>query len=141
MPLFAANYAEVTVGEQKPINLDRQRYAEFEAEGLLRLYTARTVTGQLIGYTQFILGRNLHHCEQRDAWHDATYLLPEYRGNRTGKTLLAFADLHLINDGADAIYQHVTPRGTHGAMLERMGYGVVETIYMRRIKESDHGRR
>ena len=70
---------------------------------------------------------------------DILFLLPEFRGSTVGFRLVKFCDEQLRAEGVQVVYQHV--KNAHpmlGAVLSRVGYEPVETIYAKRLDH--HGR-
>lgn len=132
LPLFEKHYQEIAKYHDIPLAPDFAAYAALEAQGNLRVYSARNA-GDLIGYVVFFVRPHLHYSGTLFAAQDVLFLLPEYRKGMTGLRLIKFADERLKAEGVQVVTQHVKDHMDFGPILERMGYERVETTYMRRL--------
>ena len=161
LPLLERHWAEVAHYTDIPLCVDASVYHAAEANGALRIYTARRETtvrtgpfptaqrqelnagvvpvrgqservDQLVGYAVFFVRSNPHYALSVQAVQDVIYVAPESRGN-TGARLIQFADDELREEGAQAVYHHVKTAHNWGKLLERMGYEAVDVIYAKRL--------
>lgn len=133
MPLLELHYHEIASFKDIPLAPDFTAYKQREADGLLRVYTARE-DGKLIGYACFFFARNLHYSTSVQAVQDVLYIDPGQRGRGFGPEFLAFCDAALAADGAEVVFHHV--KEAHpalGILLSRMGYGATERIWAKRL--------
>src|SRR5699024_275904 len=80
LPLLEAHYHEVAHYQDIPLCPDRERYEAVEANGMLRLYTARDDAGALVGYAVFFVQTNAHYATSLQAVQDVLFVHPDYRG-------------------------------------------------------------
>jgi GNAT superfamily N-acetyltransferase len=111
---------------------DRQAYAEFEAAGQLRCYTARA-EGKLVGYVVFFVREHMHYRGSRQAMQDVLVLHPGYRSGTTAAMLLRTAETHLRGEGVQVVYHHAKRSTQDADLLGRLGYELVEGIYAKRL--------
>lgn len=132
-PLSEAHYKEIAHYQDIPLNPDLMKYEMLERGGVLRTFTMRTDTGELVGYAIFIVQHNLHYKDSLQAIQDVIFLRKENRG--TGGNLIKYCDNKLRVEGVQVVYQHVKFSHDFGPLLERMGYHLVEKIYGKRLDQ------
>ncbi len=138
-PLLLAHWREIAQHQDIPLDPDRDLYAKMEDLGCLRCFVAREIDadnkpGRIIGYSAFVVRPALHYRGSIQAQQDVVFLLPDYRRSRIGVQLIAFADEQLRLEGVQVVHQH--QKNAHpalGAVLSRMGYEAVETIWSKRL--------
>ena len=128
-PLLMKHWEEIAHFKAVPLDPDYDAYLRAEAQGKLRVFTARK-DGTLVGYSVFFMG-NLHYRSARIATQDILFLLPECRGF-TGYRLIRFSDSELKAEGVEVTYHHVKVAHDFGPLLAHMGYAPVDIIYARR---------
>lgn len=130
-PLLKKHWQEIARFKDIALDPNWEGYFGADRAGALRIYTARTDIGTLIGYGIFFKG-HLHYKGSFISTQDIFFVLPEHRGI-VGARLLQFCDAQLKAEGAQAVYQHVKKAHDFGPMLQRMGYEPVETVWVRRF--------
>lgn len=131
-PLLQAHWREVAHYQDIELDPDEEAYAEVEARGQLRTYTARE-NGRLIGYVIFFVRPNHHYAGSLQAWQDVLYLDPEHRRGRAGVTLIRVAETRLRAEGVQVVYHHAKRTNRVGELLGRLGYELVDEIYAKRL--------
>lgn len=133
IPLFVLHYQQVAHYQDIKLAPDYERFLAIQKAGVLRVYTAREETGELIGYAFFLVSPSLHYCGSLQALQDILFIHPERRG--FGKEFIAWCDEQLKAEGVQVVYHHVKakPELDFSALLERMGYTLVDKIYGKRL--------
>lgn len=130
-PLLKRHWAEVGHYPDIPLEVDAGVYLGAEANGQLRIFTARD-GGRLVGYAAYFVRPNPHYASSVQAVEDVIFVAPECRGS-TGARLIRFADDALRAEGVQAVYHHVKLAHNWGPLLERMGYEPIDVIYGKRL--------
>lgn len=133
-PLLAKHWREIAHYQDIALDPDKARYMHLDAVGALRVFTARTASWRLIGYSVFMVSPNIHYRQSLQATQDVIYVDPDLRSGRVGMGLIAFGDEQLRADGVQVVYHHA--KNAHpalGRLLGHMGYESIETIYARRL--------
>lgn len=140
LPLLVKHKDEIAHFPDIPLDVDVARYRRMDGAGLLRIYTARlhgdfSNLTALIGYAVFIVDRNPHYQSSLQAVQDVLFVDPEHRNSLVGVELIRFTERELRWEGIEAIYQHVKlAHPALGAILGRIGYAPIETIFVKRLK-------
>lgn len=130
-PLFEKHYKEIAHYQDIPKDMDIDQYDFIEKHGFLKVYTCRHVSGALVGYAIFFVKTNIHYKGSLQANQDILFIDPKHRG--FGKSFIKYCDDELTKLGVQVVYHHVKLSHNWGALLERMGYEAIETIYGRRL--------
>lgn len=130
-PLLKEHWAEIAQYPDIPLDPDFFQYRRAERAQQLRIFTARK--DELIGYAIYILAPALHYRSSLQAKQDVLYLKPAHRAGRIGWRLIEFADEQLRKDRVQIVHQHVKWNHNFGPLLDRIGYGLSEYIYSRRL--------
>lgn len=105
-------------------NLDLNHFFTIANAGLARVYVARDETG-IVGYTMFLLHRDLFKAHVKQAECVAVYVEPRYRGTFMAKRLFQFAEKMLTEkDGAMRLISTTSKDPRLQAFYERLGYCV-----------------
>jgi len=136
-PLLAAHYDEVAHFKHIKLAPDRDFYANCDATGHLRTYTARS-GGALVGYGQYIVGFNPHYKHSFQASEDVIYIDRAHRG-ALGWRFITWTDDQLRLEGCQVVMRHIKVAHDYGRLLERIGYTAVDRIFARRL-DGRHGR-
>lgn len=128
-PLLHKHYEEIAHFKTIPLDPDYDQYLQLEELGVIRLFTARTDDGLLVGYAVFFVRANLHYKSSLQAAQDIIFIDPAHRG--TGAKFILWCDEQLKAEGVQAVYHHVKKAHNFGPMLERFGYELVDLIYGR----------
>lgn len=131
-PLLHAHWLEIAHYADIPINPDWDFYANMDAAGSLRIFTARN-DGELVGYAVFFVGPNRHYKDSIQAVQDVVFLHPNYRGARVGASLILFADAECQSENIQVIYHHIKAAHDFGPLLVHCGYELVDLIYAKRL--------
>lgn len=131
-PLLVEHWQEIAQFPDITLAPDVPLYKALDEAGMLRIYTARAA-GKLIGYVAFIVRTHMHYRDSLQAQQDVLFLQAEHRRGLTGIRLLRFAEADLQQLGVQVVYQHVKTAHDFGPILERLGYGLVEKIYSKRL--------
>lgn len=130
-PLLEAHWKEVAHYPDIPLDVDWPRYDALEYAGLLKIFTARSGQGQLLGYAIFVVQTNMHYRKSLQAMQDVLFISEQHRG--FGRKFIEWCDDRLRDDGVQAVYHHVKIAHNFGPLLERMGYELIDRIYGRRL--------
>lgn len=131
LPMLTANHAETGILTSEDFKPSKSRFEALESVNVLKLFTAREA-GKLVGYALFLVVPHLHFSGKLWAQQDAMFILPEYRGF-SGAKFIQYTDTELRSEGVDLVLRHVTPKLDYSRTLERMGYGHIESAYLRRL--------
>lgn len=122
-----------------PFNPDYARYIESEKRGQFIVFTAR-LHGELVGYLQYYVFRDMHSAGMRQAREDAFFFIESVRGKGHAPKLLKFAEEALLNLGCRFVgMSSKAPAGGPdiGSFLERKGYRPVATYYVKQLEHSN----
>lgn len=133
IPLLRSHYEEIAHYRDIPMDPDWDAYDALQKSGMLRICTARTGDGELVGYVCHIVRPHLHYRSALTAIQDVVFLREDHRGGGLGMKLIAFADQRLAGEGVKITMQHVKAAHDFGPLLERMGYELVDHLYCRRL--------
>jgi hypothetical protein len=131
MPLLEAHHKEIA-WQGVPLDVNFEEYKAVGAAGFLRVYTARE-NGELAGYAGFYVRHHPHSRQTIQALADIIYITPTKRG--FGKKFILWIDSQLFAEGVSVIYHSVTTKFDFSHLLERMGYTIDSTLYVRRLND------
>lgn len=131
-PLFVKHYKEIAWHQDKiPLAPDCAAYAELEAKGIWKLYTARR-EGELVGYACWFVSTYLHYNTTRCAQNDVIYVDPSYRG-KTGMQLIRFSETELKKLGVQVLSLHIKECLNWGPLAQRVGFEHTEANWQKWI--------
>ena len=130
-PLLLEHWKEITQYVDIPLDPDYQRYYTLEQSGLLRVFTARSKEGNIIGYAVFFVNTNAHYKQSLQALQDVIFIDPKHRG--IGGRFILWCDEQLKSEGVQLVCHHIKAKHNFGPMLERFGYELIDLIYGRRL--------
>jgi hypothetical protein len=133
-PLLFQHWREIAHYQDIPLDPNLEGYMAANEAGGLRVYTARDNEGVLVGYAVFIVRRNLHYSSSLQAIQDILYIAPTRRG--LGGYFIHWCDDRLKEEGVQVVYHHVKEAHNFGALMERLGYELVDHIYARRLDQN-----
>lgn len=136
LPLWQAHYDEVAHFKDIPLDPNLAVYAGIAANGNLRIFTARQWSESginLVGYQVFFLNANPHYKTSFQAVQDILFLDESVRKGMTGYRFIKWCDAQLKAGGVQVAIQHVKAKHDFGRILERLGYGLQDLIYTRRL--------
>lgn len=128
--LLQDHYEEIAerkdiIGKLDP---DYSRYAALEQNKVLHILTARD-DGKLIGYYIALIFPMLHYKTIVHSADDIHFIHPQYRKGSLGVRLFLEAEKMIKQYKALLTFVRVKVAHDHGALLERLGYKVVEKLY------------
>lgn len=132
-PLAEEHFHEVGHFPDIPLDLHEAKYRACEDAGIFRLFTARTDSGMLVGYSSYWVDTQPHHRHSLQAFHDALFLIPEVRKLNHGSRFVAWCDDWLRREGVQVVHFASHARNPIGPMLERNGYEVEDVVYVKRL--------
>lgn len=133
MPLLEKHYHEIAHYKDIPLDPDFEQYEKLEQIDALRAFIARDDLGVMVGYAVYFIRHNIHYRSSKQALQDILFIDPERRG--FGAKFILWCDKQLRAEGVQITYHHVKAAHNFGAMLERLGYRLVDLIYTRRLDE------
>lgn len=139
VPLWVQHYDECALDKDIPLQPVRATYDRIQANGCLRIYTARTAAGALIGYCIYFVAVNAHYGSLTQANQDLLYVDQYYRGSRIGVELIRYTHNELRAEGVRVVTQHSKGGKLDlGPMLKRLlGYREHDIIYSKRLDKDD----
>lgn len=130
-PLLQKHWQEIAHYKDIPLDPDYDQYIKLEELGITRTFSARTKDGVLIGYAVFFVRPHIHYRSCIMAHQDVIFIHPERRG--IGFFFIAFCDEALRKEGIQVVSQHMKSKFSFGPMLERIGYELMDLVYVRRL--------
>lgn len=110
---------------------DFARYAQFERLGILRIYTLRE-EGALKGYALYLIGPSLNYRELLMAQQTLIFVHPQSRGSASAQ-FVRYIEKQLALDGVHEVSQSSPARRPIGNWLERLGYTLKESVYVKAL--------
>lgn len=144
MPLLIEHKEEIAHYQDIELDPDIEAYNQCEEMGVLRCYTAR-LHGELIGYSINFLKPNMHYRQSLQGLQDVLFVAKAHRHGRVGVKLIRYKEEQLQAEGTQVTYEHTKVndqirlalkclnRTDVGAIMERLGYELVDLIYARRL--------
>ena len=130
-PLLLEHWKEIAQYDDISLDPDYERYYTLEQNGLLRVFTARSEEGNIIGYAVFFVNTNAHYKQSLQASQDIIFIHPNHRG--TGGRFILWCDEQLRSEGVQVVFHHLKAAHNFGPMLERFGYELIDLIYGKRL--------
>lgn len=113
-----------------PLDPDVPVYKLLEDTGVLETHTARDKdTGELIGYSVWIVTPHIHYKTSLTATNDVIFIHPKVRKGLQGYKFLKYTINAIKERGVQRILLHVKPHVDFGPAIERLGGKRLETIY------------
>lgn len=136
-PLLEKHWEEIAVNKDKiKLNPDWDAYRELEAQGKLKIFTAREGEN-LVGYFVVVVTTNLHYKDHLFATNDIIYLAPEYRKGFVGIRLIRFAEKCLKEDKVSVLVVNTKVHKPFDPVLERLGFNLTERVYSKYLGGND----
>lgn len=136
-PLLREHWQEVTPDHNRELNVDWLYYFKAESLGHFVGYSAR-YNGELIGYLAYFIHPHPHYKQEIVGKEDVFFILPKYRTGSLGIRLMKFAEQELKLRGVTLLLQHSKVHKPIDAILKRMNYKPVDTLFIKSLGES-HG--
>lgn len=131
-PLWARHHKEVEQIRGMTLEPNLSMYAALSAAGVLRIFTARQEK-ELVGYQVFTITKHPHFKDMTQATMDILYLSPAARLGWMGYHFLKFVDDEFRKEGVNLLFRGISARHDFGPVLERIGYDLVDYIFLRRL--------
>ena len=133
-PLLEKHWEEIAVNKDHiKLNPDWEAYADLEASGNLKIFTARD-DGALIGYFVVFVRKHIHYKDHLFAHNDILFLSEPYRKGYTGIKLIKFAEECLKADGVSVLTINTKTHRPFDGVLQRLGFNHVENIYSKFLR-------
>jgi len=113
------------------LDLDFETYENLNESDIAVLYTMRTKSGALVGYSSFFFIRSLHSKSKIQAIQDAFYVLSQYRGITSIKFFRFVEDQ--LRSKANLILRQSTESSDWSRTLIRSGYVKQETLFIKNL--------
>jgi len=134
-PLIVQHWEEIALNKGvMKLNPDWDAYFLLEAEGKLKIFTARDA-GLLVGYFVVTLGYNIHYKDHLCATNDIIYLHKEYRKGYAGIKLIKFAEQCLREDGVSTLNINTKIHQPFDKVLQWLKFKPIERVYSKYLKE------
>mgnify|MGYP001614702923 CR=1 FL=1 len=136
-PLFTEHWKELALNRDVVrLDPDWDRLYALDIQGVLRVLTARVLSGQLFGYVFLMVGPHLHYKSTLWGHVDMFWLDPVYRQGWTGvrlfKTLIKDAQtMEVVNLTLPTKHHFMDNRVTK--LLQRLGFVPIETVHAMRL--------
>ena len=117
-------------GETAPLDVDWDRYAALEREGVFRLLSARR-GDELVGWGAYFFMPHLQFKTTPHILCDSIYVTPEHRG--IAPSLIRAAEREARTAGRPVRIVYCARDVRFGALLERLAYRQVETVHWKLI--------
>lgn len=130
-PLLQKHWEEIAHYKDIPLNPDYELYFQLEKIGVLKVFICRNDQYKILGYAVYVVRPNMHYKHSLMAMQDIIYLDPNGRG--TGLFFLKWCDEQLKDMGCQVVFQHIKAAHNFGPALERIGYGLQDLIYSKRL--------
>lgn len=131
--MLRAHYDEVAL--HKDVMVLRPRwdaYQRMQAANQCFILGAR-IAGKLVGYTTNFIAPHMHYASLVVCQNDAVFVLPEHRKTSLGLRLMKDTEAEAKARGARLMLWHAKEGTRLDSVLSRMGYGVQDIIYSRRL--------
>jgi GNAT superfamily N-acetyltransferase len=133
-PLLEKHWQEIAVNKEHiKLNPDWEAYADLEASGNLKIFTARDGSA-LVGYFVVFVRNHIHYKDHLFAHNDILFLSEPYRKGFTGIKLIKFAEECLKADGVSVLTINTKTHKPFDGVLQRLGFNHVENIYSKLLR-------
>jgi len=129
--LTRANNEETGAIQGAEFAPDKERYLETERLGFIVSFTLR-LAGRLVGYCLMFVSNHLHYPSTVWAVQDTLFVSKSYRGLGAVK-FIKWIDSQLKGMSINVVIRQVSSKLDYSRTLERMGYGAIETGFIRRL--------
>lgn len=131
IPLLVGHYAELPRFKDIKPEPDWDFYLKAGSIGVMKCFTLRE-EGKLIGYAVFSVSKHPHFKNSLQAVHDLLYLEPASRKGRNGIEFIKDCDEALTAMGCQVISWSSNSQHDYSAILERLGYQLVDLTFSRK---------
>lgn len=137
LPLLRQHWEEISHYKDIALEPDVEAYFSLQLTGSLRVFTARTSENELVGYAVYFIRNHLHYKSCRMAYQDILFIRRDVRG--LGGSFIFWCDDQLKNEGVQVVAQHIKAAHNFGPLLEKVGYTLMDLIYVRRLDTPQGG--
>lgn len=131
--LFYNHWEEIALYKDKiKLNPDWSFYEAIYESGNLGIYTVRK-DEKLIGYFIVVAKPHPHYKDNLFAVNDILYLSPEYRKGLVGYKLIKFVEEDLKKMGISVLVVNTKVHKPFDALMERLGFNLIERVYSKYI--------
>ena len=127
-PLLYASWVELEDGEYE-LDPDYEGYQSLEDLGLLRIFTARSASGKLVGYMLIMINNHMHHKTVKYAMSDLIYVTPEYRDGKAAVGLIEYAKKNLKTDGVKRLIIVMKVEHKFKKLLRYLSFRPIEQLW------------
>jgi DNA-binding Lrp family transcriptional regulator len=111
-----------------PFSPDLNRYKNLSDAGLIKTYTMRDQSSQILGFSIFSLYTHSYSSVTRYAVQDIIYVTPSKRGPSAVK-FITWIDKQLQLLGANVVLYSVNKDKDFGRLLEKIGCSLTSYVY------------
>jgi hypothetical protein len=129
--LFLMHWNEIAHYPDIRLNPDKDFYLKADEMGMIRVFTARNLSN-LIGYSVYFVRPDMHYKQVIKAQQDVLFILKTWRGI-FGSDFIAWCDDQLKAEGVQIVAHHVKKAHDFSPLLTRLGYELMDLIYVRRF--------
>ena len=104
-------------------------------QGVIRFFTCRDDTNDLVGYLVMTVHEGPHHQTVLKAQMDNMYVTPEHRHTEVAESLIATAERTLKQDGVAVMQINFKTHTPCQSLMDKLGYYKVEVSYTKYIKD------
>ena len=130
LPLMKAHWDEIEDPDMA-FEPDFETYKKLDEAQVLRVFTARSDTNEMLGYCVYFVQVNPLSKSLIQANQNALFIKKGCRG--FGKQFIAWCDDMLKKEGINHVFHHVSVLHDYSPILRRLGYKMTYSIYSRRI--------
>ena len=133
LPMLFRHWEEIALDRDTiPLVVDFDTYDALARAGILHIVIARK-DGELIGYFWALVKNHMHYASTLMGFTDILYIDKPHRKGRTGQHLIKAMEDSLKARGVHKVFIATKTKLNLGPLFERMGYGVHEVIYSKKI--------
>lgn len=130
-PLWRQHHNEL-VGKETPLKPNIELYLQLQRNKRLVVFTVRSGTGHLIGYSFFILSEHIHRTQVLKADNDLFFITKRFRKGWLAAKFIRYCEKKLFESNINQIYMRTKVRASFGPLLERCGYKAEEVLYIKK---------
>lgn len=132
-PLWQEHHLEL-VGKDVKLKPNVQHYYQLENAKHLVIFTLRDNNLRLVGYSFFLVSRNLHRTQQIRADNDLFFITKRHRKGMLAQKFIKFCDKKLLELKVTHVIMRTKRKQSFGILLDRCGYQTEEICYLKRLQ-------
>lgn len=133
LPILEVHREELSKYKDMILKPDWDMYYTLQNKEALEVYIVRDEDSNIKGYAVYFLSTNAHYSDFLYAHQDVFYVSQDRRGSRIAYNLIKYSEQKLKEKGVSVIVHHTKTTNRFGEMLGKLGYGVAEVMYHKRI--------